>query len=88
MNKRRVLSGINDHLVTVVAVAMSLYHLITLSHVLGYFGCVPLQPLQHRAISLSFIMVLLFLVVPAGKKTRRDTDEIVPWYFHTLDCFF
>ena len=80
MNKRRVLSGINDHLVTVVAVAMSLYHLITLSHVLGYFGCVPLQPLQHRAISLSFIMVLLFLVVPAGKKTRRDTDEIVPWY--------
>ncbi|SDI47621.1 TRAP transporter permease [Natribacillus halophilus] len=58
-------------LVTVIAVSMSLYHLITA------FTGPPVPTLVHRALHVSFILILVFILFPPTKKARRDR---LPFY--------
>lgn len=66
-------------LVAGVAVAMSIYHLITSS------GVWILPAMHHRSVHLSFLMVLTFLLYPSwGKKKKSDT----PSFFDILWLIF
>ncbi|QKY70179.1 TRAP transporter permease [Lentibacillus sp. CBA3610] len=58
-------------LITLIAVGMSLYHLIT------SFTGPPVPVLVHRGIHVSLVLVLTFLLFPPTKKARRDH---LPWY--------
>lgn len=51
-------------IVTVLAVAFSLFHLYT-----SYFGILP--AIQHRAVHLTFVLVLLFLLFPSARGRLR-----------------
>ncbi|GAK01686.1 LOW QUALITY PROTEIN: TRAP transporter [Geomicrobium sp. JCM 19055] len=58
-------------LVTIIAVTFSLYHLITA------FTGPPVYVLVHRALHVSFVLVLVFLLFPATKGAARNR---LPWY--------
>ncbi|WP_264371946.1 TRAP transporter permease [Salicibibacter halophilus] len=58
-------------LVTVIAVSMSLYHLITA------FTGPPVPILVHRALHVSFVLILVFILFPPTKKAKRDR---LPFY--------
>lgn len=55
--------------VTVVAIALSIYHMYT-----SYFGTPPV--LQHRSIHVAAILVLAFAIYPPFAKARRDRIPI------------
>ncbi|MFB4160449.1 TRAP transporter permease [Geomicrobium sp. JSM 1781026] len=58
-------------IVTIIAVSFSLYHLITA------FTGPPVYVLVHRALHVSAVLVLIFLLFPATKKASRQS---LPWY--------
>ena len=64
MSKKIEPKGILHWVVGAIAVCFSLYHLYT-----SYFGVLP--ALQHRAIHLTFTLVLLFLLFPCHRSRRR-----------------
>lgn len=67
----RKISGNWAKLVGLLAVAMSLYHLVTSS------GLLMLPAMHHRSIHLAFLMVLTFLLYPAfGKKAKGAAPSI------------
>ena len=53
-------------IVAVIAIAMSLFHLYTAG-----FGV--LEAIKQRSIHLTFVLVLVFLLYPASKKSPRNT---------------
>ncbi len=56
-------------LVTIIAVTFSLYQLYSA-------GISSLPAMQHRAIHLSFALLLIFILYPIGKKDRKN----IPWF--------
>jgi TRAP transporter 4TM/12TM fusion protein len=68
------LPGLIKRIITLVAIAMSVYHLYT-----GYFGAP--EALLHRSVHLLFTMVLIFFLFPLTKqewgKGLRWTDGIL-----------
>lgn len=70
MTKTRSFSGVLAVLVSVIAVAASLFHLYT-----AQFGL--FFALTQRNIHWMFMSVLIFLLYPATKKAARDR---LPWY--------
>jgi TRAP transporter 4TM/12TM fusion protein len=75
--KRRPLAGKAAKLVTIIAVVASVYHVIVLSNVLDYLFNWNVVHITHRAVHLSFFVVLTFLLVPMRK---RDLTGRFPWY--------
>lgn len=67
---KRDLKGPLATLVRILAIGMSLYHIYTAG-----FGLITVQ--IHRAVHLLFTFALLFLLVPA---TKRSDSRRVPWY--------
>lgn len=59
-SKRIRPKGLFRKLITLIAVAYSLYHLFT-----SYFGILP--ALRHRVVHLTFALVLIFLLYPTAK---------------------
>lgn len=57
-------------IVSAVAIAMSLYQLW-----LASFGVLP--AIKMRAIHLTFILVLIFLLFPTGRRSRRDRPTVL-----------
>ena len=57
--------GVMGWIVTAIAVAFSLFHLYT-----SYAGILP--ALQHRAVHLTFVLVLLFLLFPTARGKLRS----------------
>ncbi|MFH1488571.1 MAG: TRAP transporter large permease subunit, partial [Pseudomonadota bacterium] len=53
--------------ITIIAVAMSLYHLVYVSGLFIRLG-IPIMAVPHRAASLGFTVLLIFLLYPATKK--------------------
>jgi len=66
----RTLSGWQALLVSVIAVAMSLFHLYT-------SGMGLLLAIKQGAVHLAFALGLIFLLYPASNKGRKDS---IPWY--------
>ncbi|MBN1332286.1 MAG: TRAP transporter permease [Synergistales bacterium] len=66
----RELFGWQAMLITIIAVAMSLFHLYT-----SGFGL--LLAMKQRATHLAFVLVLVFLLYPFSQKSAK---EKIPWY--------
>lgn len=66
----RTLGGKQALLVTVIAIAMSLFHLYT-------SGMGLLLAIKQGAVHLAFALALIFLLYPATNKGRKDR---IPWY--------
>jgi TRAP transporter 4TM/12TM fusion protein len=63
MEKERALTGTSAKAVAVVAILFSMYQLISVGYRM-------LPAMQHRAIHVSFALVLAFLVYPSSKRYR------------------
>ncbi len=70
--KKRNLKGKYGLLVSIFAVAMSLFQLYTAAA-----GLLP--PLQQRSIHLFFVLALVFLIFPARSKSPLDRPSILDW---------
>lgn len=68
-NKAKVLSSI--------AVAMALYHILYVGHIFDYLG-IYIPNVSHAAISLAFTFTLVFLGFPSHKKAHQENK--IPWY--------
>jgi TRAP transporter 4TM/12TM fusion protein len=68
-SKYRIIGRWMKILVTIIAVTFSLYQLYSA-------GVSSLPAMQHRAIHLSFALLLVFLLYPTGKKDRNR----FPWW--------
>jgi TRAP transporter 4TM/12TM fusion protein len=66
----RRLKGKIGLILTIITISMSLFHFYTAG-----FGT--LEAMKQRAIHVTFMFVIGFLLWPAFKKMRRDT---IPWY--------
>jgi len=78
MGNHESFATLRDKLITIVAIVMSLYHIAVLSNFHTYLlGMPPLQLVLQRAISLAFVLVLVFLRTRISKKTHQDR---IPWY--------
>ncbi|TVR70407.1 MAG: TRAP transporter permease [Spirochaetaceae bacterium] len=73
----RNLKGILAGMISVIAVAMSLFHLYTAG-----FGL--LLTMKQRALHLLFVLVLGFLLYPARRKSRRDRIAFLDWVLAAL----
>lgn len=72
----RQFTGYKAKVVTVVAIAMSLYCILFVTRVfdnLGFF----IPTLSHTAIFLAFLLALGFMLLPIRKGQRKDK---LPWY--------
>jgi TRAP transporter 4TM/12TM fusion protein len=73
---RKKYEGVKGKIVSFVAVSMSLYHILYISHAFEkldiYIAAAP-----HAAASLGFVLILVFLLLPGSKKAPRDR---LLWY--------
>ncbi len=67
--KRRKFSGSLKILISVLTIAMSLYHL--------YTAIYTINPHTHRAIHLLFVLTLVYLLYPAGKNSPESRPSVV-----------
>lgn len=72
----RRLKGPAGTVLTIVAVSMSVYHILYVGEILSRLG-IYITGIPHRAITLSFLIALTLLLYPAAKGGRRDR---IPWY--------
>lgn len=68
--------GIAGKLVTIVAVVMSLYHILYIGHVFEYLGIYILQEV-HRGFHIAFVLALIYLLYPFRKKVSGGR---LRWY--------
>ncbi len=66
----RIFAGTMAKVITVLAIAMSLFHLYTAG-----FGV--LEAIKQRGIHLTFVLVLIFMLYPATKKSLKKGVTIV-----------
>lgn len=71
----RNLSGISGKIVFIICILLSLFQ------ILNVFNIFKIDAHQTRAIHLSFILLLVYLIYPYSKKAKRDK-------IHLLDIFF
>lgn len=65
--------------ITWIAVAMSVFHLLTA-------GLFPMVTAKHRALHLAFALVLIFLMYPARKKSNPDQPTFFDYLFASLSA--
>ncbi|MCM3714332.1 TRAP transporter permease [Alkalihalobacillus oceani] len=68
----RKLTGVSGLIVTLIAISFSLFHLYT-----AQFGL--LMQVKQRSVHLAFLMVLIFLLYPALKKSNQVRPTVVDW---------
>ena len=71
---KRVVAGKIGLIIAIIAISMSCFHLYT-----AFAGT--LLAVKQRAVHLSFVMVLAFMIYPATKKSSKSR---VPWYDYVL----
>ncbi|MBP1933875.1 TRAP transporter permease [Ammoniphilus resinae] len=76
-SRYRNLTGKIGLMVAWIAVAMSVFHLITA-------GLIPMVTSKHRAIHLAFGLVLIFLMYPARKKSDQSKPTIFDYLLAIL----
>ena len=64
-------------LITVIAVAMSMFHLYT-----SGFGT--LMAMKQRSVHLGFLVLLTFLLYPGSKRSPRSRPSIIDWVWLAL----
>ncbi len=64
-------------LVTYITIIAAFYHIVVVGGVPTFFG-VFISPLIHRAISLAFALILLYLLFPA--RPNKAKGESIAWY--------
>ncbi len=74
--KNRVFTGAAARAITVLSVAYVLYHVLYISGILSRLRLF-LDPHQHQALHLGFILALVFVLIPATKKVSRKK---LAWY--------
>lgn len=67
----RKLAGTTGRIVAAIAVSLSLFQLYTAFR--------PLESIKQRAVHLVFILVLAFLLYPAGKRSPRGRPSLLDW---------
>ncbi len=74
----RKTAGYWAKLITLIAVAMSVYHLVTCEYTL--------PSMHHRSIHLAFLVALTFLLYPVdpARKSNRIPPLVLGWYFIAL----
>ncbi len=70
--KRRVFVGPMQHVITVLTVFLSLFHLYT-----AFFGLLP--AIEQRSFHLAFVVALIFLLYPATKKSPLHRPSLFDW---------
>ena len=71
----RVHGGVTGKIVTIVAVLMSVYHILYVSH--GFDALdIYIMALPHRSLSLAFLLTLSFMLLPM----RGSDNNRLPWY--------
>ena len=73
---KRNVAGTIGLIISIIAIAMSCFHLYT-----SFAGT--LLAVKQRAVHLSFVMVLAFMIYPATKKSSKT---VVPWYDYILSA--
>lgn len=82
--KKREFSGNLKILITVLTVGLALFQLYT-----ACFGLLP--PMQQRSFHIGFVLILVFLLYPAGRSSSRTKPSIWDWIFVVLAaicCFY
>jgi len=74
--KNRVFTGAAARAITALSVAYILYHILYISGILSRLRLF-LDPHQHQALHLGFILALVFVLIPATKKASRKK---LAWY--------
>lgn len=64
-------------LVTCITIIAAFYHIVVVGGVFTFFG-VFISPLIHRAISLTFALILLYLLFPA--RANKTKEGNIAWY--------
>lgn len=72
-SRYRNIKGKVGLLVTAIAIAMSVFHLIT--------AVVPMVSTKHRALHLLFALVLVFLLYPGRKKSNKEKPTVFDYFF-------
>ncbi len=74
--QRKIYGGARAKVVSVVAISMTLYHVLYIGHVFQKFD-IYIAAASHAGASLGFVLMLVFLLLPAKKGAPSDK---VPWY--------
>lgn len=74
--KRRKFEGIQKTIISVVAVLMCTYHLFSAIY--------KINPIQQRAIHLLFVLVLIFMLYPATRKSPTHRPSNIDWLLVAL----
>lgn len=76
----RIFAGTLAKIITVIAVAMSLFHLYTAG-----FGV--LEAIKQRSLHLTFVLVLIFMLYPATKKSPKNMITLIDSIMIGLSLF-
>lgn len=74
--ERKIYGGVKAKVVSVVAISMTLYHILYIGHIFQKFD-IYIAAASHAGASLGFVLMLVFLLLPAKKGAPSDK---VPWY--------
>jgi TRAP transporter 4TM/12TM fusion protein len=74
--QRKTYEGLKARLVSIIAIVMTLYHILYISHTFSKFD-VYIAAASHAGASLGFVLILVFLLLPANKRAPSDR---LPWY--------
>ena len=69
-SRYRKMAGKIGFFVSLIAVSMSVFHLLTAA-------VVTMNVMQHRALHLTFAIVLIFLLYPASRKSNKNRPTVV-----------
>lgn len=75
--KMRQYAGKLKILITILTLCLALFQLYT-----AFFGLLP--AMQQRSFHVCFVLLLIFLLYPASKRSPRDNPSIIDWAFATL----
>ncbi|MCF7936777.1 MAG: TRAP transporter permease [Synergistales bacterium] len=74
---RRSFSGRLKVFITVLTLVLAIFHLYT-----AFFGLMP--AMQQRSFHICFVLVLIFLLFPAGKGSPQSTPSWLDWILASL----
>jgi TRAP transporter 4TM/12TM fusion protein len=74
--QRKTYEGFKSKIVSAIAICMTLYHILYISHTFSKFD-IYIAAASHAGASLGFVLILIFLLLPASKGAPSDR---FPWY--------
>lgn len=74
--QRKSYEGLKAKVVSIIAICMTLYHILYISHAFEKIDLY-IAAASHAGVSLGFVLMLVFLLLPANKRAPSDK---LPWY--------